>query len=268
MFVGDFLRRSTLLNSLRRLPSFRRGFATATQWAAVNSAETSGKRKPNPLRVYFDSIEEGRGIWKWDHYFDVYHRHLAKFVGRDCHIAEIGVYSGGSLSMWHSYFGSLCRVYGIDCQEACKEYEDDRTKILIGDQADRGFWRSFREQVPQLDVLIDDGGHLPEQQIITLEETLPYLRPGGVYICEDVTGEYNQYAAYISGFSTALNAFDLVAESVVRANALQRSIASIHFYPFVTVIEKRCTKVVEFRAPKRGRDWQPFKLGETFRREK
>ena len=27
-----------------------------------------------------------------------------------------------------------------------------------------------------LDVVIDDGGHSVEQQIVTLEETLPYLR--------------------------------------------------------------------------------------------
>jgi hypothetical protein len=47
------------------------------------------------------------------------------------------------------------------------------TSIHIGDQGDREFWRAFRERVPPVDVLIDDGGHQPEQQIVTLEEMLP-----------------------------------------------------------------------------------------------
>src|SRR5947207_11688241 len=37
----------------------------------------------NPLLAYFEAHRQGRGIWKWRHYFDVYHRHLAKFVGKD-----------------------------------------------------------------------------------------------------------------------------------------------------------------------------------------
>src|SRR5438067_1520135 len=124
----------------------------------------------NPLWSYFASHVEGRGIWKWTHYFDIYERHLAKFVGRDVHVVEIGVCGGGSLEMWRHYFGSGCRVTGIDIDEACRAYEDEHTKILIGDQADRAFWRSFREQVPLVDELLDVGGHSSEQQRLTLAE--------------------------------------------------------------------------------------------------
>ena len=53
-------------------------------------------------------------------------------------------------------------------------------KVFIGDQADRKFWSQFRREVPILDLVIDDGGHEPEQQIVSLEELLPHLRPGGV----------------------------------------------------------------------------------------
>src|SRR5262245_23245078 len=62
----------------------------------------------NPLKAYFDSHTEGNGIWKFIHYFDIYTRHLAKFVGTDVRIMEVGVYSGGSLAMWRDYFGSNC----------------------------------------------------------------------------------------------------------------------------------------------------------------
>jgi hypothetical protein len=36
----------------------------------------------NPLWDYFQANRTGPGIWKWVHYFEIYHRRLAKFVGR------------------------------------------------------------------------------------------------------------------------------------------------------------------------------------------
>ena len=140
----------------------------------------------NPLWNYFASHTEGLGIFKFKHYFDIYHRHLSKFVGESVHVVEIGVQSGGSLEMWRQYFGPKSHVTGIDIDEKCKYYGNSATTIVIGDQANRSFWKEFREHSAPVDVLIDDGGHQPEQQMVALEEMLPYLRPGGVYICEDV----------------------------------------------------------------------------------
>ena len=140
----------------------------------------------NPLERYFDSVTEGPGIWKWRHYFDIYHRHFQKFVGRDVHVVEIGIYSGGSLPMWRHYFGERCRVYGVDIEAGCQVYANAHTQIFVGDQSDRSFWADFRKSVPHVDIVIDDGGHQPHQQQVTLEELLPHLRPGGVYLCEDV----------------------------------------------------------------------------------
>src|SRR3954463_16762134 len=91
--------------------------------------------------------------------------------------------------------------------EACKTYQDEQAgiHILIGDQEDREFWRRAREQMPRVDVVIDDGGHTPEQQRVTLEETLPTLKHGGVYICEDVHAVGNRFAAYVQALATQLN---------------------------------------------------------------
>ena len=43
----------------------------------------------NPLLKYFDSVDAGPGIWKWSHYFDVYHKHLARFRGTNATIVEV-----------------------------------------------------------------------------------------------------------------------------------------------------------------------------------
>ncbi|MES2219509.1 MAG: class I SAM-dependent methyltransferase, partial [Acidobacteriota bacterium] len=217
------------------------------------------------LRSYFDSHREGNGIHKWDHYFEMYERHLAKFVNRDVNICEIGVYSGGSLEMWRNYFGDACQVYGVDIEPVCKSYENEHVKLFIGDQADRGVWRAFREEVPALDIVIDDGGHSAEQQIVTLEETLPYLTPGGVFICEDIHGMMNEFAHYVSGFALGLNADrnfhaseDPDRSITVTANSLQSAVRSVSFYPFAVVIERNDTPVAELAAIKRGSSWQPF----------
>jgi cephalosporin hydroxylase len=60
----------------------------------------------------------------------------------------------------------------------CRGYESDSVKIFIGNQADRMFWHEFRRKVPALDIVIDDGSHDEEHQIVTLEELLPFLRAG------------------------------------------------------------------------------------------
>ncbi len=212
----------------------------------------------NPLREYFDSVSQGKGIWKWLHYFDIYHRHFQKFVGKQVHVVEVGVYSGGGLDMWKAYFGPQCQVYGVDIEEACRTYDGERTKVFIGDQADREFWQKFRKEVPNVDILIDDGGHAPEQQIVTLEEILPHLRPGGVYLCEDILGTQNRFAAYMNGLAAGLNAFTPGSDSEISPSAFQRSICSIHLYPFVAVIEKSCHPVEKLSAVKHGTQWQPF----------
>jgi hypothetical protein len=194
------------------------------------------------------------------HYFELYHRHLRKFVGRHVTVVEVGIYSGGSIPMWKQYFGEGCRVHGVDIQDACKAYEDSQTTIHIGDQADRVFWKRFRETVPTVDVFIDDGGHEPEQQMVTLEEMLPHLSPGGIYICEDIHGVRNRFAMFAHSIADELNAFSRVLDHQLASAStpFQAAIDSVHMYPFAVVIEKRASSLPGFTAPKRGTSWQPF----------
>ena len=252
--VTQLLRRPReSLHNLTGLPEIARGADLARRWATTGAGGTD---PGNPLRAYFDALEEGPGVWKWLHYFDLYHRHLHKFVGRQVTVVEVGVYGGGSLRMWRHYFGEACQIHGVDIQAACKALEDSQIKIHIGDQADRAFWRRFRQAVPAVDVLIDDGGHEPEQQMVTLEEMLPHLRPGGVYICEDVLGLGNRFSAYANSLANELNAYGLGAkpEDVRPATPFQAGVHSLHLYPFVVVIEKRDAALV-LSAPKHGTEW-------------
>lgn len=235
---------------------FSRTFQDAVpEVAAPNSSSR------NPLWEYFQNHKEGPGIHKWEHYFDIYHRHLAKFVGRKVDVLEVGIYSGGSLEMWRGYFREYSHIYGVDIEKACKAYENDYISVFIGDQADRAFWSTFRNNVKGIDIVIDDGGHTPEQQQITLEEMLPHLRPGGVYICEDIHGSFNRFSVFATGLVNELNSWNhSVSGSLLqsRVTQFQSAIHSIHFYPYLVVIEKHSVSPPKLSAPKHGTEWQLF----------
>ena len=74
---------------LGRLPTVLRGLDFPQKWPPPppppppqpSSGSEPAPDQPNPLRSYFDAYTEGPGIVKWVHYFDVYHRHFAKFRG-------------------------------------------------------------------------------------------------------------------------------------------------------------------------------------------
>ena len=117
------------------------------------------------------------------------------------------------------------------------------------------------QQVPQVDVLIDDGGHEPEQQMATVEAMLPHLRPGGVYICEDITCSDNRFSTFTHTLVDGLHAYAPTvsqAGNASPASPFQSSIHSIHVYPFVVVIEKRAALMPSFCGPKHGTQWQPY----------
>jgi hypothetical protein len=253
---------------LRVIKYFELGHSFA---GALSSPPYSNdKHEPaNPLRDHFMAHKTGPGIWKWTHYFDIYHRHLVKFRGREVRVVEIGVFSGGSLAMWHEYFGPKAFVYGVDIEPACRVYENDWTKIFIGDQSDPAFWRDFKAKVPRVDVVIDDGSHVSHHQITTFEELFPALAPGGVYICEDIGGDRNSFASFIYGLADSLNSGSPThdAENAerclsIKTNGAQAAVRSISLYPLVAVVEKRGFGLSELIAPKHGTQWQPFLGGE------
>lgn len=259
-----FANAKRLITMLFLIVGHNRGYTFARDWKRSSppnvhseTAHQKSQESLNPLWTYFINHTEGHGIWKWEHYFDVYHRHLSKFVGTPVNILEIGIYSGGSLGMWRSYFGKECHIYGIDIDEACKTYESENISVLIGDQEDQDFWAQFKKQEREIDILIDDGGHTPNQQMVTLEQMLPYLRPGGVYICEDVQhGLNSRFTAFASGLVTELNTITWGNNGVI-PTPFQTAYHSIHFYPYIVVIEKHLN-APRFLSTKRGTRWQPF----------
>jgi cephalosporin hydroxylase len=121
----------------------------------------------------------GRRVDKWQHYFQIYDRHLARFQGKRIRVLEIGVDHGGSLQIWKKYFGADARIVGLDIDPRCQTYEEKQIEIRIGNQADVALLKSLGH----FDIVIDDGSHKLQDQLASFEA----LWPGApsVYLIED-----------------------------------------------------------------------------------
>lgn len=199
------------------------------------------------LEKYFESNTK-RLIHKWDHYFDIYERHLSKYRGKEVTILEIGVFHGGSLQMWKYYFGDKAKIYGVDINPRCKELEEENVQIFIGSQSDRDFLSKLKTQIPKVDILIEDGGHMMKQQIVTFEEMYDHVAVNGTYICEDIHSSYmieygggykrrGTFVEYSKNLIDQLNAFFSQQRSL-SVNEFTSSTNSMHYYDSVLVIEK------------------------------
>jgi Methyltransferase domain len=154
-----------------------------------NLVDTNTSTSTQPtLRDIFDS---GKYLsMKLDNYFSVYEQLFNKYIGKPIVFVEIGVLNGGSLFMWRDYFGKDARIIGVDLNPATKKWEAHGFEIFIGSQSDPSFWEEFFQKVGDVDVILDDGGHTNEQQIVTSVATFGHIRDGGLLVVEDTHASY------------------------------------------------------------------------------
>lgn len=138
---------------------------------------------------------------KHNTYFDSYDHFLSRYRNQNITFVEIGVLGGGSLFMWRNYFGPKARIIGIDLNPNAKKWEEHGFEIYIGNQSDIKFWEEFIKEVGLIDVVLDDGGHTYEQQIITTECLLTSINDGGIILVEDT------HTSYMYGFGPRSKSF-------------------------------------------------------------
>lgn len=133
-------------------------------------------------------------------YTQFYKRHLPP-RGASITLLEIGIggtTSGGgyatraggqSLRMWRRYFPQA-KVVGLDIRR--KAIAGRRLHIEIGSQADPAVLDRVAASHGPFDVIIDDGSHMGDHVIFTLRRLFPHLKPGGVYVVEDLAVAYSE----------------------------------------------------------------------------
>lgn len=119
-------------------------------------------------------------------------------------ILEIGTNKGSSVRMWTEYFENAM-VYGLDITRTYElpgMLDNERLQTAIADQGDRTkLFEALRYSFglvppwiqgarPSFDIIIDDGSHEQTHQQVSWGYLFQWLKPGGLYIIEDlITGE-------------------------------------------------------------------------------
>jgi hypothetical protein len=141
--------------------------------------------------------------WHANNYADIYEAYLESLRDRPINLLEVGLGvpganwdariahgrnkgGGASLRMWYGYFPQA-RIFGADINSAA-HLDNDRIQTYVVDQGDPDSINGFLDAVGDVrfDVIVDDGSHRPDHQQITLGCLFPRLKPGGLYIIEDL----------------------------------------------------------------------------------
>lgn len=119
-------------------------------------------------------------------YFPLYDNHLPKQVND---FLEIGISTGHSIKMFRNHFegGNFYAMnmnWGGAGVISKGELEEDGFTCFSGDQKDIPFLESIKNK---FDVIVEDGSHHSDTQIITFKTMfLNNLRKGGLYVMEDL----------------------------------------------------------------------------------
>lgn len=127
-------------------------------------------------------LAEKYGTDKLYHYTPFYDLLFRGIRGNVRAVLEIGVKDGASLRMWADYFPGA-KIYGMDIKPA--PLNDDRIFAFFGDQSKEADLQHAGELGP-FDLIVDDGSHKANEQILGAVTLMPFVREGGLYIIEDV----------------------------------------------------------------------------------
>lgn len=183
---------------------------------------------------------------KHESYFEVYDKYFSQFSGKKITFVEIGIFGGGSLFMWREFFGKQARIIGIDLDENAKKWRDHGFEIFIGDQSSPSFWSDFFAEVGDVDIILDDGGHTYEQQIVTALSSMKNLRDGGLFVVEDAHTSFMKEFGFPSRYTFVEWAKSKIADLNSRfpeTNLLQtffsKNVDSIHFHESIVVFSMK-----------------------------
>jgi hypothetical protein len=111
-----------------------------------------------------------------------------------------GYKPGGSLRAWRDFFVNG-RIIGVDIQPDTQFSDEPRIETYLCSSIEKDKVDALMETLdsPQLDIIIDDGSHLDLHQLETLKNFYPYLKPGGLYIIEDINERcrLNSYPSFV-----------------------------------------------------------------------
>lgn len=141
--------------------------------------------------------------WAGHNYTDVYEAMFSPMRDQPINLLEVGMGvpgenweariahgrntgGGASIKTWYDYFPHA-QIMGADINPA-PHLDNDRTTTYVVDQGDPQSLQDFLGKIGdvEFDIIVDDGSHRPDHQQLTLGFLFGKVKPGGLYIIEDL----------------------------------------------------------------------------------
>jgi len=101
---------------------------------------------------------------------------------------------GRSARAWSDYFEKAeIHVVEITPKVFADAASYPRVHLWQGSQADEDFLEHLHRHTGDFDVIVDDASHVSSLTIRSFEILWPFLKPGGVYVVEDLHSSYHDY---------------------------------------------------------------------------
>jgi len=156
----------------------------------ANPSNQPGKRT-------FTEILKDSGSDKYHlhHYEQYYEKWLEPFRSKsDLTILELGARDGRSMQLWDKYFehpkmilGLAYGAYSENAEQRAQKFT--HVEIFRGDQSEPNTMAHLRDEGPW-DIIIDDASHVPQHQVYSLFHLWQSVKPGGIYVIEDLETNY------------------------------------------------------------------------------
>lgn len=138
------------------------------------------------LSLYPATLDELGLRWGTDkssafhHYTKIYEKYFSELRKKPIKFLEIGFSTGASAHMWEEYF-EHAQLYFMDINPETVNLLQNfkRTKLYLVDQGNPAELLAFIQDVGgDFDIIIDDGGHTMNQQIISFKTLFPSIKSG------------------------------------------------------------------------------------------
>jgi hypothetical protein len=132
---------------------------------------------------------------KWDLYLSIYERAFAPYQEQEISLLEIGIQNGGSLEVYARYFRNHKLIVGCDIDPRCARLSYPAHKninVVVGDANTVETKERIEGLGSNFDIIIDDGSHTSDDIVISFLNYFSKLRPGGLYVIEDLHASYWQ----------------------------------------------------------------------------
>ena len=198
----------------------------------------------------------GSDKWGGRWYTPHYQKHFEPYRELPVKVLEIGIGGydaidggGESLRMWKHYFRRGL-IYGLDIFTKTG-IEESRLGVVQGDQGDEQFLDSMARELGPFDIIIDDGSHMSHHIIASFNALFPHVRPGGIYVIEDLGTAYwpswggnpdpsAQYRsiAMLKDLLDGLHHREQIRDADDQPTTTELSITGVHLYHNLALIEK------------------------------